>query len=491
MNRLYAVESTPTSPARWPTIAWRSVRAQRSSSTIAVAPRRSACQGACRRSARRASEAGSTPWSHDLERTAARAWSSPASGSRPVHALAHAINEALGNVGQTVVYTEPVEAEPVDQLDSLRELVADMEAGQVDAAVDPGRKPGLQRAGRPQFAERLEKVGLRIHLSLYDDETAGSATGTCPRPTTWRSGATRAAYDGTAPSSSRSSRRSTTASRRTSCSRRCSSAATSRALRRRARDTGSGRSRAATSSGFWQTAVHDGVVAGTGAARAQATSGAAGDGAGVSTAGAGRAAQPRASRSSSGPIPTICDGRFANNGWLQELPKPLTQLTWDNAAQLSARQPAERLGVGRTSDVVELELPRPHGARRRSGSCPGQADECGRRSHLGYGRTRARAGRRRGVGFNAYPLRTGDARGSAPGLDGGARPATQLRARLHAASPPDGGPRARSARRDAGRVLARQPGFAATRGRARPRRRRRSYPEFKLRRATRGAWRST
>src|SRR5262249_4238395 len=52
-----------------------------------------------------------------------------------VHALAHLMNDALGNAGRTVVYTEPVEAEPVSQIDSLRDLVADMNAGRVDLLV--------------------------------------------------------------------------------------------------------------------------------------------------------------------------------------------------------------------------------------------------------------------------------------------------------------------------------------------------------------------
>src|SRR6202521_4609308 len=54
------------------------------------------------------------------------------------------------------------------------------------------------------------------------------------------------------------------------------------------------------------------------------------------------------------PDPTIHDGRFANNGWLQELPKPLTKLTWDNTAQLSPAT-AERLGLS-TGQVVELRF---------------------------------------------------------------------------------------------------------------------------------------
>ena len=111
------------------------------------------------------------------------------------------------------------------------------------------------------------------------------------------------------------------------------------------------------------------------------------------------------------PDPTVYDGRFANNGWLQELPKALTRLTWDNTAQL-APATAERLGVG-NEDVVELELD----GRRLSAPVwivPGHAAGVVI-VHLGYGR--ARAGHvGTGVGFNAYPLRPSDRPWSARGL---------------------------------------------------------------------------
>ena len=89
-----------------------------------------------------------------------------------VHALAHAMNEALGNVGKTVYYTAPIEANPVNQLQSLRELASEIEAGQVDVLVMLGGNPVFTAPADLQFREKLLKVGLRIYLGLYEDETA-------------------------------------------------------------------------------------------------------------------------------------------------------------------------------------------------------------------------------------------------------------------------------------------------------------------------------
>jgi Fe-S-cluster-containing dehydrogenase component len=101
------------------------------------------------------------------------------------------------------------------------------------------------------------------------------------------------------------------------------------------------------------------------------------------------------------PDPTIHDGRFANNAWLQELPKPLTKLTWDNAALISPAT-ADRLHLV-SGDVVELR----HGRRTVRIPVwinPGHANDC-LTLHLGYGRTRAgRVGS--GTGFDVNPLRT-------------------------------------------------------------------------------------
>ncbi len=105
------------------------------------------------------------------------------------------------------------------------------------------------------------------------------------------------------------------------------------------------------------------------------------------------------------------DGRFANNVWLQELPQPMTKLTWDNAVYLSPAT-AKRLDID-NQQPVELEL----NGRKVEGSVwilPGHPDETVT-IDLGYGRTQAgRAGN--GAGFNAYTLRATDAMWSATGL---------------------------------------------------------------------------
>jgi molybdopterin-containing oxidoreductase family iron-sulfur binding subunit len=117
------------------------------------------------------------------------------------------------------------------------------------------------------------------------------------------------------------------------------------------------------------------------------------------------------------PDPCVLDGRFANNGWLQELPKPITKLTWDNAILVSpataeklqaANRPAYRGGEhGQiVSDVLELRY---QGRTVRGAVFPvvGHPDDCVT-VHLGYGRRRG--GRvAAGPGFNAYAIRTSDA----------------------------------------------------------------------------------
>ena len=96
------------------------------------------------------------------------------------------------------------------------------------------------------------------------------------------------------------------------------------------------------------------------------------------------------------------DGRYANNGWMQELPDPVTKLTWDNAVLVS-RKTARELGV-QNGDLVEITL-NGHSVKGPIWTQPGMADfSLG--LALGYGRERAgRVGT--GVGFNACKIFTG------------------------------------------------------------------------------------
>ncbi|MBN1446366.1 MAG: TAT-variant-translocated molybdopterin oxidoreductase [Bacteroidetes bacterium] len=110
--------------------------------------------------------------------------------------------------------------------------------------------------------------------------------------------------------------------------------------------------------------------------------------------------------------PAVHDGRFANNGWLQEFPDPVTKLTWDNAALIS-RKTAEENGLT-DGDLIRLSTGN-HEAPMPVWIMPGQADNTITVT-LGYGRrTAGRVGS--GVGFNAYRLRRADA----PFIDRGLR----------------------------------------------------------------------
>ena len=92
--------------------------------------------------------------------------------SPAVHAIAHAMNVALGNTGKTVFYTAPLEFQPVDQVESLRELVSAMDAGSVELLLMLGGNPVYNAPSDFEFAQRLRKVKSAIHVGLHHDETS-------------------------------------------------------------------------------------------------------------------------------------------------------------------------------------------------------------------------------------------------------------------------------------------------------------------------------
>ncbi|MGE5303625.1 MAG: TAT-variant-translocated molybdopterin oxidoreductase [Alphaproteobacteria bacterium] len=341
-----------------------------------------------------------------------------------VHALAHAMNWTLGNVEKTVFYTQPVAAKPVNQLDALRDLVREMEANVVQGLIILGGNPVYTAPADLNFASALVKSKFSVHLSPYEDETSALCHWHIPETHYLESWSDVRAFDGTvtiiqpliAPLYGGKTAHELVAALL---------GTPDRGSYDIVRSFWAQQSRDKDFEPHWRRALHDGVVAGTAApakqvslkpfspaAKAQETEN----------------AQRRESKSAVGgeeereieivfrPDPTIFDGRFANNGWLQEIPKPLTKLTWDNTVVVSpgtaerlrlSREVGERGGEHGTvyADVVELDFQ----GRKVRGAVwilPGQADDCVT-VHLGYGRTRAgKVGN--GTGFNANALRTAE-----------------------------------------------------------------------------------
>jgi MoCo/4Fe-4S cofactor protein with predicted Tat translocation signal len=317
------------------------------------------------------------------------------------HALAHAMNAALGAMGKTVSYTDSVDPlAGTGKLDQLRQLVAEMQGGKVDVLLVMNTNPVYDAPPDLGFWDAMNRVALRIHLGLYQDETAKychwhlSGTHYLEQ---W--GDTRT-FDGTvsfiqpliAPlygghSESELIEFLTNEDE-----------ATSHELTQRywqGQHSGDFQS-------WWNRSLHDGFVANSAFAPKTVTA---------------KTTVPPATSATSGleiifrRDATIYDGRFANNGWLQETPKPMTQVCWDNPV-LTSVATAKKLNL-KTEDEVELEL----NGRKVKGAIwltPGHPDDAVTVT-LGYGRQIAgRAGS--GVGFSAYALRTSNAMWFAGGV---------------------------------------------------------------------------
>jgi len=250
-----------------------------------------------------------------------------------VHALAHAINASLGNVGTTLYYTDPVEVQPESNLESLRQLCADMAAGKVDTLVILGGNPAYTAPHDFDFLEKLKKVHASIHLSPYFDETSAYCTWHIPESHYLETWSDARAYDGTAsiiqplisPLYYTKSAHDVVAAFSEKPGN------PPHELVRAYWAEAMGHSEAAVESG-WKKWLNDGVIPNT---KYMPTSVAVKWSA--SSLPAFQAAPAGQLEFIFRPDPAVWDGRFANNGWLQELPKPLTKITWDNAALISPR----------------------------------------------------------------------------------------------------------------------------------------------------------
>lgn len=312
-----------------------------------------------------------------------------------VHALVYAINEALRANGTTVAYHEMVDVSRPKR-SQVKDLVAAMNGGAVDTLVIFGGNPVYDSPADLDFGGALSKVKHSVHLSAYYDDTSRLCTWHLPRTHFLECWGDVRSHDGTmgviqpliAPLFDSHSDVEILS---------LMNSGNMQPGYDAVRETWQSALRSGNFEDMWRVVLHDGLLKNS----------------------ATKAVTPRLRpteivraispvRTSDGLEITfrssnVFDGRFANNGWLQELPDAITKLAWDNAALVS-HGTAKRLGV-KNEDVATIVV---NGRSMESvvWISPGHADNSVTLL-LGYGRQNL--GRvADGVGFNTYALRTFD-----------------------------------------------------------------------------------
>ncbi len=311
-----------------------------------------------------------------------------------VHQLAHAMNASLKG---PVSYIPAVEVGPVNQVESLRALTADMRDNKVKLLIVMGTNPVYSAPADLDFLGAFKNVPLRVALGAYLDETGGNCHWHLPELHYLESWGDVRAFDGSvsivqpliAPLY-----RGHTATELMSAlideePRSAHDVVMDHWKKQRGGDG---------FDAFWRQSLADGVVANS--AFRETT---------VRYAGSVGAYAPPASTSGEMeivflPDPCVGAGEWTNNAWLMELPRPLSKLTWDNAV-IVGYGTALDMGL-ENEDVVEVAY---NGRTVRGpvwvqpGHSPGTITV-----HLGFGRTRAgKVGN--DMGFDAYSILTSDA----------------------------------------------------------------------------------
>jgi len=331
-----------------------------------------------------------------------------------VHAIAHAINQQLGNLGKTVTLTAVADGIPSNCTAQLQELAAALGAGTCETLIFLGTNPVFDGPADLKLGQLLKdkKPKTTIHVGLYDDETAHLCDWHLPMTHDLEAWGDARGFDGTvsmqqplvAPLFGGVS-----ALEFLAFFNQDSAGNASWDLLPEGRDTTFGyelvkqhwqeQSGAPDfESNWWPNALHAGMVAGTALAAETATV----NGGAIATA-VSAWQKPTGMEVVLRGCPKMADGRFANNSWMAEIPDPMTKLSWDNAAMLSMAT-ARQLNVQNgdmltvTANDAELQIP--------AWILPGHADES-ISIFLGWGRKLEHCKVANGAGFNAYPLRTG------------------------------------------------------------------------------------
>jgi MoCo/4Fe-4S cofactor protein with predicted Tat translocation signal len=312
-----------------------------------------------------------------------------------VHALVHALNQTLGNVGQTVFYTDPVLANAASQNDSLKDLVSDMRAGKVDLLIILGGNPAYDALADFGFADALKNsnIPIRIHLGLHNDETAELCQWHVNEAHYLEAWGDTRAFDGTvsivqpliAPLYSGKSAHELVA---------LLAGQSSASGHDIVQNYWKTKHTAADFEMWWRKSLHDGWMEESAYAPKHFNSRMPDEESMLATL------LVNGTELNFRRDPSIYDGQFSNNAWLQELPKPMSKMTWDNPLLMGPKM-AEGMGV-KSGDMVLVEL------NGNSMKLPvwiqaGHPDKSVT-VFLGYGRQRAgRSGT--GAGFDVYPLR--------------------------------------------------------------------------------------
>jgi molybdopterin-containing oxidoreductase family iron-sulfur binding subunit len=320
--------------------------------------------------------------------------------SANTHAIAHLLNLRLGAGGTSVDWIEPPEGD--EPADSIEDLADAMRTGDVDTLLILDGNPVYDAPARSRFREALRRVEFSAHLSLYRDETSDVCVWHLPRSHDYEQWSDARAFDGSvtvlqpaiAPLYDTRSAHELLA---------VLAGAAERDGREIVRATWRGSSGAGEFDAWWRRSLRAGTLESSAYPRLVLSR----DAANRIAPEAPTAPAPAAEAADSFVAVFVADasaadGAFANNAWLQELPRPFTKLTWENAAFIGPGSAVARSLA--TGDVVRIV------AGERSIEAPlwvqtGHAEGVVSLP-LGYGRRRAgRVGS--GLGFDAYALRDG------------------------------------------------------------------------------------
>jgi len=312
-----------------------------------------------------------------------------------VHLLAHAINAALGNIGKTVTLLSTPEPKEGD----LAELAKALNAGEVQNLVILGGNPAYDAPADLDWAKTQRKAKTVVRLGYYEDETSLVSDWNFPAAHYLESWGDAQTAEGTlVPVQPLIAPLFGGITELEFLARIAGSSVTDGYSI--VRETFAAANLGGDFEATWKKFLHDGFLAET---AAKAVSPALNEAAVAEAIGGVKVTTPAKDK-----LEVVFhrdysldDGRYNNNGWLQELPDPVTKLVWDNAVLISRKTAAE-LGV-QNYDVVEVKL----GGQSVRGPIwvqPGLADYSLGLA-LGYGREKTgRVGRK--TGFNVYPLRT-------------------------------------------------------------------------------------